>query len=167
MARRPTCPAPSAAMASGIGLDRPRPHGGIRRALAHRSARTPSSIPAPSGAACSPSCRRAAKPRWRMRSAPRSACGPTIRTCRSRRCPAATSRRSSSAAGSRTGRKLLIAEDPTAGVDVGAKAEIYRLIAQRARGRPRRRRGLHRLRGGRPYLPPRPGLLARADRRAN
>ena len=29
-----------------------------------------------------------------------------------------------------TGRKLLIAEDPTAGVDVGAKAEIYRLIAE-------------------------------------
>ena len=29
-----------------------------------------------------------------------------------------------------TGRKMLIAEDPTAGVDVGAKAEIYRLIAQ-------------------------------------
>jgi ribose transport system ATP-binding protein len=28
-----------------------------------------------------------------------------------------------------TGRKLLIAEDPTAGVDVGAKAEIYKLIA--------------------------------------
>ena len=28
-----------------------------------------------------------------------------------------------------TNRKLLIAEDPTAGVDVGAKAEIYRLIA--------------------------------------
>lgn len=29
-----------------------------------------------------------------------------------------------------TGRKLLIMEDPTAGVDVGAKADIYRLIAQ-------------------------------------
>ena len=29
-----------------------------------------------------------------------------------------------------TDRKLLIAEDPTAGVDVGAKAEIYRLIAR-------------------------------------
>ena len=29
-----------------------------------------------------------------------------------------------------TGRKLLIAEDPTAGVDVGAKYEIYRLIAR-------------------------------------
>jgi ribose transport system ATP-binding protein len=29
-----------------------------------------------------------------------------------------------------TGREVLIAEDPTAGVDVGAKAEIYRLIVQ-------------------------------------
>jgi ribose transport system ATP-binding protein len=29
-----------------------------------------------------------------------------------------------------TDRKLLVAEDPTAGVDVGAKAEIYRLIAR-------------------------------------
>ena len=29
-----------------------------------------------------------------------------------------------------TGRKVLIAEDPTAGVDVGAKAEIYRLLAK-------------------------------------
>jgi ribose transport system ATP-binding protein len=27
-----------------------------------------------------------------------------------------------------TGRRLLVAEDPTAGVDVGAKADIYRLI---------------------------------------
>lgn len=29
-----------------------------------------------------------------------------------------------------TGRKLLIAEDPTSGVDVGAKSEIYRLVAR-------------------------------------
>ena len=27
-----------------------------------------------------------------------------------------------------TGRKILVAEDPTAGVDVGAKAEIYQLL---------------------------------------
>ncbi len=30
----------------------------------------------------------------------------------------------------KTGRKLLVAEDPTAGVDVGARADIYRLIAE-------------------------------------
>jgi ribose transport system ATP-binding protein len=29
-----------------------------------------------------------------------------------------------------TGRKLLVAEDPTAGVDIGARADIYRLIAR-------------------------------------
>ncbi len=32
-----------------------------------------------------------------------------------------------------TGRRLLVAEDPTAGVDVGAKADIYRLIARALR----------------------------------
>ena len=57
---------------------------------------------------------------------------------RSRRCPAATSRRSWSRRWLATGRRLLIAEDPTAGVDVGAKAEIYRLIGARARRRARR-----------------------------
>ena len=35
-------------------------------------------------------------------------------------------------AGWRRAAELLIAEDPTAGVDVGAKAEIYRLIARRS-----------------------------------
>ncbi len=30
----------------------------------------------------------------------------------------------------KTGRKLLVAEDPTAGVDIGARADIYRLIAE-------------------------------------
>ena len=34
-----------------------------------------------------------------------------------------------------TGRKVLIAEDPTSGVDVGAKAEIYRLIAKALEGK--------------------------------
>jgi ABC-type cobalamin transport system ATPase subunit len=66
----------------------------------------------------------------RLRSAPPSGSGRTIRTCRSRGCRAAISRRSWSGAGSPRGRKLLVAEDPTAGVDVGAKAEIYRLIAR-------------------------------------
>ena len=33
-----------------------------------------------------------------------------------------------------TGRRLLVAEDPTAGVDVGAKADIYRLIARALEG---------------------------------
>ncbi|MCF1465979.1 sugar ABC transporter ATP-binding protein [Agrobacterium vitis] len=33
-----------------------------------------------------------------------------------------------------TGRRLLVAEDPTAGVDVGAKADIYRLIAEAVTG---------------------------------
>ncbi|MCF1460408.1 sugar ABC transporter ATP-binding protein [Agrobacterium vitis] len=33
-----------------------------------------------------------------------------------------------------TGRRLLVAEDPTAGVDVGAKADIYRLIAEAVEG---------------------------------
>ena len=34
-----------------------------------------------------------------------------------------------------TGRRILIAEDPTSGVDVGAKAEIYRLIAKALEGK--------------------------------
>ena len=106
--------------------------------------------------------RGAARP---SRSAPRSACGRTIPICRSRACRAATSRRSSSAAGSPPGRKLLVAEDPTAGVDVGAKAEIYRLDRAGARARPRGRRGLDRFRGDRPYLPPRPRLQSRPDHR--
>ena len=55
-------------------------------------------------------------------------CGRTIRACRSSSSRAATSRRSSSAAGCISRSKVYIFEDPTAGVDVGAKAEIYRLF---------------------------------------
>ena len=64
-----------------------------------------------------------------------------------------------------TGRRLLVAEDPTAGVDVGAKAEIYRLIARAMEQGPHGRRRLHRLRGGRPHLPPRAGLQQGPDHR--
>ena len=50
------------------------------------------------------------------------------RASRSSSSPAATSRRSSSGAGCISQSKVYVFEDPTAGVDVGAKAEIYRLF---------------------------------------
>ena len=46
------------------------------------------------------------------------------------RSPAATSRRSSSASGSRSAPKVFLLDDPTRGVDVGAKREIYGLIRE-------------------------------------
>ena len=63
------------------------------------------------------------------------------------------------------GGKVLIAEDPTAGVDVGAKAEIYRLLDEALKTGSQRRRRLDRFRGGRAPLPSRAGVLARPDRR--
>ena len=62
-------------------------------------------------------------------------------------------------------RSLLVAEDPTAGVDVGAKAEIYRLIEHALRRKARGRGGLDRLRGDRPSLPSRACLQSRQDHR--
>ena len=56
----------------------------------------------------------------------------------------------------RIGGDLLVLEDPTAGVDVGAKAEIYRLLRQVVPGRQIRPAGLDRLRGSRGDLPSRP-----------
>ena len=47
-------------------------------------------------------------------------------------CPAATSRRSSSASGSSPGPDVLILDEPTRGIDVGAKYEIYTVIDQLA-----------------------------------
>ena len=47
-------------------------------------------------------------------------------------CPAATSRRCCSRAGSPPHPKLLLLDEPTRGIDVGAKAEIQKLVADLA-----------------------------------
>ena len=62
-------------------------------------------------------------------------------------------------------RKLLVLEEPTAGVDVGAKAEIYRLLLEFAAARLRGVDGLVRLRGGLRRRQPRPRLLSRPHHR--
>ena len=56
----------------------------------------------------------------------------TVRRRSSAACPAATSRRSSSASGWRSRPTVFLLDDPTRGVDVGAKREIYRLIRELA-----------------------------------
>ena len=53
---------------------------------------------------------------------------------RSAACPAATSRRCCCRAGSRSAPKVLILDEPTRGVDIGAKSEIYRIIDELAQG---------------------------------
>ena len=53
---------------------------------------------------------------------------PMTRHWPSRHCLAAISKKIVVGRWLDTGRRLLIAEDPTAGVDVGAKAEIYQLL---------------------------------------
>ena len=50
------------------------------------------------------------------------------RRLRSRRSAAATSRRSSSRAGSRPSRAILLLNDPTRGIDLGAKRDLYALL---------------------------------------
>ena len=72
--------------------------------------------------------------------------------------PAATSRRCSSAAGSRRTPSCCILDEPTRGIDVGAKAEIQEAVAELAEGGIARRLHLLRARGGR--------APQRADRRA-
>ena len=89
-------------------------------------------------------------------------CGQTIR-----RSPiellvrAATSRRWWSGAGCTSNAKIYVFEDPTAGVDVGAKAEIYRSVRRRAPGRGGDRHRVDRFRGGGEGLPPRAGVRSR------
>ena len=60
--------------------------------------------------------------------------------------------------------KVYVFEDPTAGVDVGAKAEIYRLFDVALQAGRRDRHHLDRFRGGRKGLPPRAGVRPRPRR---
>ena len=57
--------------------------------------------------------------------------------------------------------RIYVFEDPTAGVDVGAKAEIYRLFDVVLAGRRHDSARLDRLRGGRKSLPSRAGIPSR------
>ena len=69
---------------------------------------------------------------WRPTPSPASPSAPAARTRSWASSRAATSRRSCSASGWRPGPKLLIMDEPTRGIDVGAKAEIHRLMSELA-----------------------------------
>ena len=97
----------------------------------------------------------------------RGACASARRARRSPSAasPAATSRRCCCRAGSRPARSVLILDEPTRGVDIGAKSEIYRIIDELAQQRHRRHRHLERAAGDHRRLRPRAGHARGPHRR--
>ena len=70
--------------------------------------------------------------RRRAGGSPSSACARSRRGSRCARCPAATSRRSRSARLLHQRADILLLDEPTRGIDIGSKAEIYEIIARQA-----------------------------------
>ena len=91
---------------------------------------------------------------------PHAAHGATRRAA----CPAAISRRSSSRAGWRPKPKVLILDEPTRGIDVGAKAEVHALIARLAEAGCRNPDDLLRAAGNPGHEPSHPGHAWRSHR---
>ena len=108
--------------------------------------------PAPPAARC-PAC----SPRSRSRP------GRWTRRCSS--SPAATSRRSCWPAGSPPARGVVLMDEPTRGIDVGAKHAIYELMRSAGRRGRRRPDGLQRAARGDRHVRPDPGDERRPDRR--
>ena len=82
-----------------------------------------------------------------------------------RRCPAATSRRSSSPASSRATCRLLVLDQPTRGLDVGSIEFIHRQVDRQARRRDGDPAGLRRARRGPRAVRPDRRHLSRQARR--
>ena len=130
--RRPISPARATRHGRRHRPDRPRPDGGIGRrcrlSIRENTFLNPGAIrPRPVRSCSSPTPRSANRP---SSSALSSACGRTIRDLPIEALSGGNQQKVVVGRWLATGRKLLVAEDPTAGVDVGAKAEIYRLIAR-------------------------------------
>ena len=83
---------------------------------------------------------------------------------RRQRCRAATSRRSCSPSGSRSRPAVVLLDDPTRGVDVGAKHEIYALVRPARRRRQDRPAALDRAARARRARRPHPRVLPRPAR---
>ena len=127
----PDLSSPHAALAAGRRPDGARPRGGIRRARRSACARTPISIPAAAkrGLFSVLSPAPGSRPR-RRHSAARVDLRPNEPDLPIEGLSGGNQQKVVVGRWLATGRRLLVAEDPTAGVDVGAKAEIYRLIAR-------------------------------------